>query len=652
MTSAWHGGRPLCCAASHRIPECPLDSAANPLSTLATQRHDKRAKRVRTLCLLAAVALLGSLLTGVGFAKPVVSAVLALSAAGCLFAYVQARRGHDRWAVNLMLGTLFVGLSTLMWANMGLRDPAMAAYPGVLLFTALLGERLLFRVLLTAMVLNVLAVGVAELNGWVQFVVKPMNWSIVTDHATLLLITGLAARWLSRDLHQAVVQVEAEARSAQNHADQVRFLSHHDALTGLPNRALAQERFERAAAQAKRLGQQVALLYFDLDHFKLVNDSLGHPAGDALLQAVAQRVQPLIRDTDTLARFGGDEFLILLTGLDRGERASRVAEEVIAALTQPFTVQERSVNCGGSMGVVLFPADADAFDELVKRADLAMYRAKEMGRGNFHFYDDRLQASVEEQLLLDAAMREALLRGDQFRLAYQPQYDLQTGALAGFEALLRWKHPELGDISPARFIPQAERNGVIVPLGLWVLRTACQQVKTWREAGMPAHLRVSVNVSPVQLRRSGFADQVRQALSDSALQPGALELELTESMLMDEVGDSSRTLNTLVDMGVELAIDDFGTGYSNLGYLRRFQIGRLKIDRSFVSRLGGTAHDEAIVRAVVQMAQSLGLHTVAEGVETEPQREHLQRLGCDQAQGFLWHPALAPDVCEGLWRGA
>lgn len=607
---------------------------------------------MRTLCLLSAVALCASLLTGLGFAKTVVMVVLGLSAAGCVLAYGLARRGHDRWAVNLMLSTLFLGLSTLMWSNMGLRDPAMAAYPGVLLFTALLGERLLFRLLLTAMVLNVLAVGLADLNGWVRFVVKPMNWSIITDHATLLLITGLAARWLSRDLMQAVTQVEAEARSAQEHADQVRYLSHHDSLTGLPNRALAQERFERAAAQAKRSAQQVALLYFDLDHFKLVNDSMGHPAGDALLQAVARRVQPLIRDTDTLARFGGDEFLILLTGLDRGERASRVAEQVVAALAEPFSLQERTVNCGGSMGVVLYPADADTFDELVKRADLAMYRAKEMGRGQFHFFDERLQATVEEQLLLDAALREALLRGDQFRLAYQPQYDLQTGALAGFEALLRWKHPELGEVSPARFIPQAERNGFIVPLGLWVVRTACQQVQAWREAGMPAHLRVSVNVSPVQLRRTGFAEQVRQALAESALQPGALELELTESMLMDDVGDGPRTLNTLVDMGVELAIDDFGTGYSNLGYLRRFQIGRLKIDRSFVSRLGSTAHDEAIVRAVVHMAQSLGLRTVAEGVETEAQRSHLQRLGCDQAQGFLWNPALPPVDCERLWRTA
>ncbi len=528
----------------------------------------------------------------------------------------------------------------------------MAGYPSVLLFAALLGERRLFVVLLGAMLANIAAIGLSDLWGWTVHVVKPMNFSIITDHLTLIAITGMAVWWLTRDLHQALQNAEGEAMRAQEGAAQVRYLSHHDNLTGLPNRALAQERFERAVAMAKRNGSQIALLYFDLDHFKVVNDSMGHPAGDALLQAVAQRVQPLIRDTDTLARFGGDEFLILLTGLDRGERASRVAEQVVAALAEPFNVEERSVSCGSSMGVVLFPTDGDRFDELIKRADLAMYRAKEMGRGQFHFFDDRLQASVEEQVQLDTAMREALLRGDQFRLAYQPQYDLKTGALTGFEALLRWRHPELGEVSPARFIPQAERNGFIVPLGLWVMRTACQQVQSWRAAGMPDHIRVAINVSPVQLRRSGFAEQVQKALAEAALLPGALELELTESMLMDDVGESARTLNTLADMGVELAIDDFGTGYSNLGYLRRFQIGRLKVDRSFVQRLGNSVHDEAIVRAVVHMAQSLGLRTVAEGVETEAQREHLQRLGCDQAQGFLWHPALTPSVCEGLWRGA
>jgi diguanylate cyclase (GGDEF)-like protein len=619
---------------------------------LAQQRHGKRLRRVRTLCVLSTGALAASLVTAWAFATPIVLAVLALSILGCAFSAVRAWQGHDQQAVVLMLSTLFVGLSMVMWTNMGLRDPSMSAYPGVLLFAALLGERRLFRVLMVAMLANVLAVGAAELMGWVSFAVKPMNVSIVTDHLTLLAITGLAARWLWLDQNNALTLMEAEARRAQEHADQVRFLSHHDPLTGLPNRALGQERFERAAAAARRQGQQVALLYFDLDHFKLVNDSLGHPAGDALLQAVAQRVQPLIRDTDTLCRFGGDEFLILLTGLDRGERASRVAEEVVAALSHPFMLMDRNVNCGCSMGVVLCPADGDQFDALLQRADLAMYKAKESGRSAFHFYDDRLQATVEEQLVLDAALREALEQPDQLRLAYQPQFDLQTGRLAGFEALLRWKHPRLGDVSPARFIPQAERNGLIVPLGLWVLRTACQQVQAWRAAGMPAQLRVSVNVSPVQLRRPGFAEQVRDALKEAALQPGALELELTESMLMDELGDAPRTLNTLVDMGVELAIDDFGTGYSNLGYLRRFHVGRLKIDRSFVSRLGGTAHDEAIVRAVVQMAQGLGLRTVAEGVETEAQREHLQRLGCDQAQGFLWHPALAPAVCEGLWRDA
>lgn len=615
----------------------------------AGYRHEFLIHRVRALCQWSAIAMVVSLLVGLGSGTWVASVLQAIGALCCVGAVVLLRAGRVQLAIMGVIGSLAFVFSGLVWLNHGLADPALMAFAGLLLFAAMLGlRRSAFLLLAFMLVLQIVLVGWANLQGWYVHEPRPLTVSRVVSHALVLTVIGLVAWWLSRDLYRAMDQADAETERVKQGAERMQFMSLHDPLTGLPNRALARLRFEQAAQDAERSGRQLALMVLDLDHFKVVNDSLGHPVGDALLQAVAQRLQALLRSADTLSRFGGDEFLILLTGLEEGAHASRVAAEVVQALSDPFELGGVSVNCGGSVGVALFPADARAFDELVKRADMAMYRAKESGRNGFQFFDDSLHKAVQQQLGLDADMRQALAQGDQFFLAYQPQFHLATGACVGVEALIRWRHPTRGLVSPAQFIPQAERSGFIVPLGAWVLDAACQQASAWRDQGV--NLRISVNVSSLQIKRGGFAQQFDAKLAAYRLPPSAIELELTESLLVDDSSDTARALNALVDQGVQLAIDDFGTGYSNLGYLRRFQIGRLKIDRSFVAPLDGEHPDEAIVKAIVQMASSLGMDTLAEGIETEEQRQRLMRLGCQHAQGFLWHPALEPGACAALYR--
>ena len=606
-------------------------------------------RRVRNLALLTMVAVALSLAVNVGSAPWYVNAFLVATIAclgvGCLALHLR----HLEAAVQIVLWTMTTGLSALMWAADGLHDPALAAYPGVLLMGAMLGHSRTVIAILVAMVANVVALAAANLTGWYVNPVPALTWSDAMDHLTILVVIALVVLWLAGDLRRALERADRENEQVRAGMERIRYLSYHDALTGLPNRAIAEDRFAVASAAARRSGEYVALLYLDLDDFKVVNDTLGHPVGDRLLQAVAQRLAALLRETDTLCRFGGDEFLVLLAGLATREGASRVATKIVDALAQPFELDGHQVPTGASIGVVIFPDDAVEFDELVKRADLAMYQAKQAGRHGFRFYDAQLQTAIEDQLRMDMAMRASLAAGTDFHLAYQPQYDLRSGRLVGFEALLRWRHPELGDVSPGRFIPLAERSGLIVPLGAWVLEQACRQAKAWRDAGMD-QLPVAVNVSSVQIRRSRFAHTVRDVLQRTRLPAKALELEITESLLVDNGSDAADALHDLAAQGVLLAIDDFGTGYSNLGYLRRFQVARLKIDRSFILGIGRSSHDDAIVRAIVQMAATLGIVTVAEGIETQAVREQLRALGCDQGQGFLWHAALPAAAAKALWR--
>ncbi len=428
----------------------------------------------------------------------------------------------------------------------------------------------------------------------------------------------------------------------------IEYLAYHDALTGLPNRLLAQDRFGQAMAQAERSGTRVALAYLDLDNFKTINDTLGHVAGDEFLKEVARRLRQSVRDSDTISRQGGDEFLLVLRDLPDTEVVSAVIMKIMDRLQDPYQLGTHEVSSSASIGVAIAPADGRDFETLRKKADLAMYRSKEAGRNAWHYFDPTMDADASEHLLLRNGLRRALER-QEFRLHYQPQYELASGRLIGAEALIRWQHPELGLLPPGRFIAVAEESGLIVPMGDWVLREACRQLRQWEQAGL-ALPGVSVNLSAIQFRRGNLEASVRAALQASELAPARLELELTESILIQNVESVLASVQRLKQLGVQLAIDDFGTGYSSLSYLKRFAIDRLKIDRSFVRDLATDADDAAIVRAIIQMAHSLNLRTLAEGVETEDMRARLQSFGCDEVQGYLYGRPLPAEEFEQLLR--
>jgi len=428
----------------------------------------------------------------------------------------------------------------------------------------------------------------------------------------------------------------------------VEYTAHHDALTGLPNRTLLRARLEHGIQQSTRDRKGLAVLFVDLDRFKDVNDSLGHPVGDQLLQTVAQAMGRLVRGGDTLARLGGDEFIVLVEDSSAPEQAATVARKLLALFDRPFRVGQSEMFITASIGISVFPGDGKDADTLIRNADLAMYQVKASGRNNYQFYEADMTARIIERTRLESALRGALGRSE-FRLHYQPQIDLESGELTGVEALIRWHHPQLGLVPPARFIPAAEEIGLINDIGAWVLRESCRQVAAWRQSGL-AIPQLAVNLSVHQLERDNLLPRVAEILVETGLDAPSLELEVTESTLMRQTDDAVGVLKRLRDLGVRVAVDDFGTGYSSLGYLKRLPLNRLKIDQSFVRDLPHDGNDLAITRAIIALGGSLGLDVVAEGVERHAQADHLLKEGCRVAQGYLFgRPMMADDLARA-WR--
>ncbi|TCO79640.1 PAS domain S-box-containing protein/diguanylate cyclase (GGDEF)-like protein [Plasticicumulans lactativorans] len=460
--------------------------------------------------------------------------------------------------------------------------------------------------------------------------------------------------WLSitvlRDANGAVLRhiaafTDISDRKAKE--ARIRRLAEFDPLTELPNRALLGERIGEALQAARARAAQCALLFIDLDRFKNVNDSLGHATGDELLCEVALRLRGALRTGDIVGRSGGDEFMVLVPDIDGQPQAALWARKILAAITRPYFIEEHELHVTPSIGISLFPGDGEDIDTLLKNADAAMYFAKECGRNNYQFFTRALHARAMERLSLENSLRVALERRE-FRLVYQPQVDAASGALLGCEALLRWRHPERGPVSPATFIPVAEDAGLIVPIGTWVLREACRQLQAWRQQGRML-LPVAINVSPLQMQQANWAGTVAAVLRESGIPPTLVELEVTESALLDDIDAAVEAVATLKRTGVKVAIDDFGTGYSSLSYLRRLALDKLKIDRSFVRELPDKVDDIEIVKVIIQLARTLGLRTLAEGVETEGQRACLVACGCEQIQGYLFAPPLeADEFCELL----
>jgi len=423
-----------------------------------------------------------------------------------------------------------------------------------------------------------------------------------------------------------------------SHAARLTRLASYDPVTQLPNRVLLESLLKQAVARCRRDGHKIALLLLDLDHFKRINDTLGHSLGDALLQAVATRLLNCLRAGDTLGRLGGDEFVVLLEGWQWNEQIAKVARKIQRALVPGLKLEEQEVFVTVSIGISLFPKDGEDGQTLLKNADIALYRAKARGRNEFCFYAAEMNARAMERLAMENDLRHSMDRGE-LELYYQPQLELLHQRTLGVEALLRWRHPKYGLVGPAEFVPLAEESGLIVPIGEWVLKTACAQAKTWQVQGLQP-LRMAVNLSVAQFEQPDFTRMVARILSDSGLQPDCLELEITESLLMKDVNTAVAVLRTLKEMGVKLAIDDFGTGYSSLNYLKRLPIDRLKIDRSFVQDISIDPDDAAIALAVIAMAHSMNLRVVAEGVETDAQLTFLRSRDCDEMQGYYFSRPL------------
>ncbi len=549
---------------------------------------------------------------------------------------------------GILVVTLTLMLSGLAWIGSGIRDTAMLGYCGVLIFTAMLGNKRLLLVVIGLMLAMVAFITHSNFSGSHVNEIEPINWYTGAIVIVVICVVGFSAWLMAHDYREALDELAHENRLVNDAREQIEHLAMYDHLTQLPNRNVARTAFNNAYALARDNDRPLALIFIDLDNLKPINDSLGHQAGDEILREVADRLRRIADNQHLVCRYGGDEFVMIPQGIHTNDDASALALMILHTISQPFSIRQIEMNCTCSIGIAMAPRDGTDLDTLIKKADIAMYQSKDSGRNSFRFFDVASNHNMFEHMNLASSMRKAL-HDKQFLLYYQPKIDLQTQALTGFEALVRWQHPQYGFISPATFISMAESSGVIIQLGEWVINEACRQGKEWINRGMRS-FSIAVNVSSIQFKRGTIDSVLMNALERSKFPAQMLELELTESLLIDDTERLTSTLSSLRSMGLHFSIDDFGTGYSNLGYLKKFEVEFLKIDQSFVRRMEQNPEDLVIVKAIIQLAESLGLETIAEGVETESAADILRELGCSMGQGYLWSRPMPALEAERFWR--
>lgn len=553
--------------------------------------------------------------------------------------YFLAKKNKVEESATLLL-IIFTGFVTyFMWLYSGIYDEAVFAYPCILIMVAMLGNKRLFIGLFIFISLSIL------LNGFVNSYGIYTNESSHSQLNSAFLITFIFSlisytiALMAKDFRKVLTKLGDENQSVIKAKNEIEILLRHDILTSLPNRLMANDYFQSAMSKSRRVNNKVHIMFVDLDDFKLMNDALGHQAGDLLLIEIAARLKKVVRGDDLVCRFAGDEFILIFESLVEPELVANIANKVISAVKKPFYYQGHQFICGCSIGISIAPDDSSDFDSLVRNADTAMYHSKTLGGNCFHYFDDEMNTYGHEYLSLITDLRKAI-KEEQFFLVYQPKIDLHTNKITGAEALIRWNHPEKGVIFPDFFIDKAEKSGLICDIGEWVLHEACKVCKEWVSAGA-VDFSMAVNISSKQFAKGNLDEVIKSALEYNDLRGKNLELEMTESLLIDNSEELKNTFKYIRKLGVDFSVDDFGTGYSNLGYLKEFDITTLKVDRSFIYDIANKPKNQALVKAIIQMAKGLELITVAEGIEDLATANMLIDFECDSAQGYFWSKPLS-----------
>ncbi|MBL0263776.1 MAG: EAL domain-containing protein [Leptospiraceae bacterium] len=554
--------------------------------------------------------------------------------------YFLIKRNKIELASSILLWILTFNFTYFVWIDAGLRDAGLVAFSGILIFAAVLGSKINFLLILFYTLSYIGFMGYASISGWHIHFIRPIDFSVIVDTILLFSAIGLSIWFLINDLTVLITKVINENIKVKNSNRIIEHMVNHDFLTNLPNRNLAKDNFEKAYENAKLHDEKIALVYLDLDNFYTINDSLGHIIGDELIRLFSDRLMEVIGGAGTLCRLGGDDFLIVLNSKLNLDIVSEKVIEIMDSMKKPFNLNSLEYVSTCSIGIAISPDNDNNFESLLRKANLALDHAKSAAKNRFVFYNTEMNVNTQEQLNLLLQLRTAI-QNNEFYLCYQPKVSFCDNSLEGFEALLRWKHSKRGIVSPLSFIPIAESFGLIVEIGEWVLQEACKQCKIWHELGYDK-LTIAVNVSAIQFKRGNIEEVILNALKVSGLKPEFLEIEMTESILIDDSNILIDTLFQLRKLGIKFSIDDFGTGYSNLGYLKKFQVEVLKIDQSFIRNMNNSLQDEALVKAILQMASSMGIKTVAEGVEENHTRIKLKDLNCDYGQGYYWSKPMLP----------
>lgn len=606
-----------------------------------------RAKRLLQVYVLIEITLILIAISRIAVEKYLFSAVITAIFISLLALFPLIKKGKIDVAANILCSFTLLFCLGLLWAYDGLREEAAIVIPSILMFSVILGSKHLYKILGLITIINALAIGYVNSTGIYVNVVAPSSLDAAVIISVIVTLLGVAAWFLAQDLRSVSTTLFTENSVLLGSQQEIEHLVYHDTLTGLYNRAASNKLFDDAVSASTENNLPVYMMYIDLDNFKSINDSFGENFGDKYLTEIANRLQSMVSENDFLCRMGGDEFVLMFNSLEDDSGIDFTANEIQELIKNPFFQDGQIVSSTTSIGIATYPKDGDNFDTIMKNADMAMYYAKEQGKDTFHLYDSEVNKEIFDTLSLISDMRTAL-KENQFHLVFQPKILLENNTVVGAEALLRWIHPTHGFIGPDIFIPIAEKSGLIIDIGKWVIEQSCIACGKWSNAGYP-DVSVAINMSIIQFNENGIVDQIKNSISSSGVKPNNIELEVTESLLLDDTTALRDTLDEIKQMGIQISIDDFGTGYSNLGYLKKMAVNTLKIDRSFIQYMEEEPHNKNIVKAIIQISKSLKLKVIAEGVETELVADSLRAMNCEIGQGYFWaKPLVEKEFLEFL----